>query len=179
LSIVIRLATDIEDIRACTALEHHWTTDHVWQMDAREQSDGMQLAFRSVRLPRTLRARYPRSVDELSSRWENGEPILVAEDGDRIVGYLHLILEDQEGGGWARNLAVASRQRRRGIGTALLQAAANWLRQRNLNRLTLEMTTKNYPAICLAQKLGFGFCGYNDRYYASQDIALFFSKSLR
>jgi hypothetical protein len=41
------------------------------------------------------------------------------------------------------------------------------------------MQPKNYPAICLAQKLGFDLCGYNDRYFANQDIALFFAKNLR
>jgi ribosomal protein S18 acetylase RimI-like enzyme len=45
--------------------------------------------------------------------------------------------------------------------------------------MVLEMQPKNYPAIQLAQKLGFDFCGYNDRYYANRDIALFFAKGLR
>jgi hypothetical protein len=31
----------------------------------------------------------------------------------------------------------------------------------------------------MAQKLGFEFCGYNDRYFANRDIGLFFAKSLR
>ena len=60
-----------------------------------------------------------------------------------------------------------------------MQAAADWLRRRNVNRVLLEMTTKNYPAIRFAQKLGFSFCGYNDRYYTNQDIAIFFAKVLR
>jgi RimJ/RimL family protein N-acetyltransferase len=36
------------------------------------------------------------------------------------------------------------------------------------------MQSKNYPAIALARKLGFSYSGYSDRYYADQDIALFF-----
>ena len=46
-------------------------------------------------------------------------------------------------------------------------------------RLVLEMQHKNHAAIQLAKKLGFDFCGYNDRYYANHDIGLFFAKSLR
>ena len=107
------------------------------------------------------------------------DAVLVAEDEGYIVGFLHLAVEDEEGTGWTRNLVVTPRLRRRGIGTALMQAAADWLRRRNVNRVLLEMTTKNYPAIRFAQKLGFSFCGYNDRYYTNQDIAIFFAKVLR
>jgi hypothetical protein len=31
----------------------------------------------------------------------------------------------------------------------------------------------------LARKLGYEFCGYNDLYYETQDIALFFGRSIR
>lgn len=175
---IIRLATE-QDIPACAALDHSYTTENVWQMEAREQSDGMRVSFRRVRLPRTLHGTYPRPRSELTRCWERGDVFLVAQHGDAIAGYLHLILEEDGNSGWVRDLAVAPAQRRRGIGTALLQAAASWLRGRSVGQLLLEMTTKNYPAICLARKLGFSFCGFNDRYYTNQDIALFFAKSLR
>ena len=176
---IIRLATDAQEIRGCTALDHGYITDHAWQMDFQEQSDGASVTFRSARLPRAMHSGYPRRLDELMARWEQGDAILVAEEEGQIVGYLHLVVQASEGIAWAHDLAVAPRRRRRGIGTALLQAAADWLRQQKVNRLLLEMATKNYPAIRFAQKLGFSFCGYNDRYYANQDIALFFVKSLR
>lgn len=176
---IIRLAKEDKDIQACESLDHSYATDHVWQMEVREQPDGISAAFHSVRLPRTLRGRYPRRLNELMNQWEQGDAILVAENVGQIAGYLHLTEQGGESTGWVRNLAVAPHLRRRGIGTALLQAAAGWLRRRNVSQLLLEMTTKNYPAICFAQKSGFTFCGYNDRYYASQDIAIFFAKSLR
>jgi ribosomal protein S18 acetylase RimI-like enzyme len=176
---IIRLAQEEDDIRACVALDHDYVTERVWQMDFQEQSNGASVTFHRARLPRAMRGRYPRALDQLMARWEQGESVLVANDGSEIVGYLHLVVQEDEGTAWARNLAVAPRLRRRGIGTALLQSAADWLRQQSVSRLLLEMTTKNYPAICFAQKLGFSFCGYNDRYYANRDIALFFAKNLR
>ncbi len=176
---IIRLATAADDVRACAALDHSYVTDHVWQMDAREQPDEVSVTFRRVRLPRAMRGRYPRRLDELMARWEQGETVLLAEEEGQVMGYLHLVVQASEGAAWARNLAVAPPLRRRGVPAALLQSAAGWLGQQNVNRLLLEMTTKNYPAICFAQKLGFGFCGYSDRYYANQDIVLFFAKSLR
>ena len=41
------------------------------------------------------------------------------------------------------------------------------------------MQSKNFPAICFAQKHGLNFCGYNDRYYHNQDLALFFGMVLK
>jgi RimJ/RimL family protein N-acetyltransferase len=40
------------------------------------------------------------------------------------------------------------------------------------------MLSKNNAAIRLAQKLGYEFCGYNDHYYETQDIAIFFGRTL-
>ena len=40
------------------------------------------------------------------------------------------------------------------------------------------MQSKNYPAIHLALNQGYAFCGYNDHYYSTQDIALFFVRGL-
>jgi ribosomal protein S18 acetylase RimI-like enzyme len=42
----------------------------------------------------------------------------------------------------------------------------------------LEMQAKNLPAIRLAQGHGYEFCGYNDHYYLTQDVALFFARAL-
>jgi ribosomal protein S18 acetylase RimI-like enzyme len=77
------------------------------------------------------------------------------------------------------DLVVAPEHRRQGIAARLLQAGAEWARKAGLSRLMVEAQTKNYPAICFLERQGFAFCGYNDRYYANQDIALFFSSSLR
>jgi RimJ/RimL family protein N-acetyltransferase len=43
----------------------------------------------------------------------------------------------------------------------------------------LETQSKNHPCIRLAQKFGYEFCGYNDRYYPTQDVALFFGRALK
>ena len=74
---------------------------------------------------------------------------------------------------------LLGRYRRQGIGTALMRHARQWAREQGLQMLLAEATTKNYPALCFYQKLGFQFCGFNDHYYTNQDIALFFVQSLR
>ena len=94
---IIRLAMDAEDIPACTTLDHSYITDQVWQMDLQEQSNGASMTFRSTRLPRAMHSDYPRRLDELMTRWEQGDAILVAEDEGQIVGYLHLVIRAGEG----------------------------------------------------------------------------------
>jgi RimJ/RimL family protein N-acetyltransferase len=41
------------------------------------------------------------------------------------------------------------------------------------------MQSKNQAYIRLAQKFGYDFCGYNDQYYPTQDVALFFGRAVK
>ena len=42
----------------------------------------------------------------------------------------------------------------------------------------VDLQTKNHPGISFAQRYGFALCGYNDDYYPTGDIAVFWSLSL-
>ena len=77
------------------------------------------------------------------------------------------------------DIAVSPMARRKGIASALILAAEDWAKKKNIRRMILEMQSKNTPAIRMALKLGFEFCGYNDHYYSNQDIALFFAQFIR
>jgi GNAT superfamily N-acetyltransferase len=77
------------------------------------------------------------------------------------------------------DIVVTPLFRRQGVGMALILAAQSWAVDRNDNRALLEMPSKNNLMVGLARKLGYEFCGYNDLYYESQDIALFFGRSIR
>ena len=78
---------------------------------------------------------------------------------------------------WLTDIVVSPRFRRQGVGMALILAAQSWAVDRKNNRALVEMPSKNNPMVCLARKLGYEFCGYNDLYYETQDIALFFGRS--
>ncbi len=169
-----------EDIPSLVALDHNYVSEYVWQMDLHHEDEiQIHLGFRQVRLPRSVRVEYPRASHALSEDWQGRSGLLVALLSGDPVGYISLMLGLAPLAAWTTDMVVKRRLRRQGIGTALLLAAQDWGVHHYARNLVLEMQPKNYPAIQLAQKLGFDFCGYNDRYYANHDIALFFAKSLR
>lgn len=177
--IEIRHAVD-SDLSQILHLDHNYTSDFVWQMEVQRQEEGQtRINFRVVRLPRSVRVDYPRAINGLLQNWQDHAGLLVALIADEIVGYASLTLRLAANTAWITDMAVKRRVRRQGVGTALLLAAQEWGQTQDCQTLILEMQPKNYPAICLSQKLGFELCGYNDRYYPNHDIGLFFAKSLR
>jgi ribosomal protein S18 acetylase RimI-like enzyme len=168
------------DIPALMALEHHYTSEYVWQMEVQHYAEDQTLvSFRQARLPRPAKVECPRSVHALSEDWQSRSGMLAAVFHGGVIGYISLMLNIAPLTAWVTDLAVSRRQRRQGVGSVLVLAGISWAMEQDCHRLVLEMQPKNYPAICLAKKLGFDFCGYHDRYYANQDTALFFSKTVR
>lgn len=177
IQVSLRPATE-DDLSALLALDHGYSTEYVWQMELDSGHPRMGASFREARLPRPMQVTYPRPKDSLLTYWKERATVLMAESSDQPIGYAALLLGLAPGAAWLTDLVVAASQRRKGVGTRLVLAAQTWARTHSQERLVLEMQSKNYPAIRMAQKLAFEFSGYNDRYYENQDIALFFAKKL-
>ncbi len=175
---VVRQAQSEADLIACSQLDHTYTTGHVWQVDLREDGDETAVRFRVVHLPRTIRVSYPRDRETLLRAWTDRDCFLVATVDDAILGYVNMRVEGPGGKGWVHDLVVDQRVRRRKIGSALMEQALRWARLHDLTHLTLDVQTKNYPALSFIRAHGFAFHGFNDHYYANQDIALFFGRSV-
>lgn len=170
----IRPATS-SDIPFLAKLDHHYSTDHVWQMNLNTAREEISIAFHEVRLPRPMRVQYPRDPERLADEWTGKLVVLVAEQEQGIGGYLCLEQATAPDVGWITDLVVSLPSRRQGVGTALLLAARAWCAQHGLSRMMLEMQSKNFPAIQLARRAGFAYAGYSDQYFPDQDIALFFA----
>ena len=167
------------DITILMAIDHSCQTDYVWQMDVQREEGQVGAIFREIRLPRSVSVPYPREVSTLPDSWDRRAGMLVAMIGEQIIGYIRmtdLILPKTV---WMTDIVVSPRFRRQGVGTALILSAQSWAMDRKANRALVETPSKNNPMIYLARKLGYEFCGYNDLYYESQDIALFFGRSIR
>jgi ribosomal protein S18 acetylase RimI-like enzyme len=167
------------DLPRLMALEHSVSSDSVWQLELRRETGQLFATFREVRLPRPINLTYPHDPFALADEWKSRSAVFSALVGTEPIGYLALVQSVPESIIRITDLVVEPRQRRQGVGSALFAAAQKWAAERDHRRIMFEMPSKNLPAIRLAQKHGCEFCGYNDHYYLSQDVALFFARALK
>jgi RimJ/RimL family protein N-acetyltransferase len=93
--------------------------------------------------------------------------IFVAETAAGIVGRLSIARDRHP---YSRHVAevglmVDAGQRRRGIGSALMDEAMKWARASGVTKVELEVFPHNAPAIALYRKLGFEEEGRRRRRY--------------
>jgi GNAT superfamily N-acetyltransferase len=167
------------DLPRLMAMDHSVTSGHVWQLELRRDTSQMYATFREVRLPRPIDLIYPHDPFALADEWSRKSMMLTALNGPDAAGYICLMDRVAASVAWVTDLVVAAPARRRGVASALLSMAQAWALERGHRRMMIEMQSKNQAAIRLAQKFGYEFCGYNDHYYLTQDVALFFAKVLK
>ena len=106
----------------------------------------------------------PWSVNSIGSELKNSLSLwLVAQDGDRVAGYVgsQTVLGEAD----MMNIAVATSHRRCGIAQNLVEALVAQLRKKEAYQLTLEVRASNDPAVALYEKLGFAQVGRRPNYY--------------
>ncbi len=173
----IRLAT-VADLNACFAIDDSFETEYVWQMEERNTPNGITVNFHTARLPRSMRVTGVNSRDDLLNNYQRGGAVYVADDGV-VRGFVDVMASPWNQVALIGNLAVTPFYRRKGLGTRLMRAALDWGRQQQLRTAVMDVSTKDYPAICFCQKQGFSFCGFNDQLYPNRDIALLFAVNLK
>ena len=106
----------------------------------------------------------PWSENSIASELDNRLSYwLVAEIDGKVAGYVgsQSVLDGAD----MMNLAVAPAYRRQGIGQALVTALTDYLQQKGIIVLLLEVRASNDPAIALYQSLGFQQIGRRPNYY--------------
>ena len=180
LNFVIRdaLAADVEP---CLALEHHYQTEHVWKMNIAPDVEGRQIHFRKERLPRPVENLYPSDEMRLILALPREICFLVAigKDEPIMLGYLTMRPEPVHQIAFVQDLVVGQQFRQGGVGSKLLNVARSWAQEHGAKALMVETQTVNYPAIEFLQNRGLQFCGFNDQYFRSHDIAVFFGQQIR
>jgi ribosomal protein S18 acetylase RimI-like enzyme len=87
--------------------------------------------------------------------------VLVAERDGVVIGYVYAALEPRswkelrEACGFIHDVAVEEAGRRLGAATALIEAAAEWLKGRGAPRVVLGTADRNEAAQRLFERLGF------------------------
>ncbi|MCE9646394.1 MAG: GNAT family N-acetyltransferase [Chloroflexi bacterium] len=171
--------TVASDLSRLMGFDHSVTSESVWQLELRRDAGQVSAVFREVRLPRSINVSYPHNPFALADDWVRRSMMYTAYIGQDPAGYISLLERGSDSVVWVTDLVVNEVNRRKGVGSTLLTAAQDWAIARSHRRLILEMPSKNLPAIRIAQKFGYEFCGYNDHYYLNQDVALFFAKALK
>lgn len=171
----------LDDIEACLALDHQNSTDYVWQMNIQQSVGQWQAMFKTERLPRAMQVTHQADAARLRLALADEHCFVVAVDREStaMLAYLTMRSDPVHHIALVQDLVVDTRCRRAKLGSRLLNVARQWAREHDHVRLTCETQTKNYPSIQFCQANGMVFCGFNDRYLANGDIAVFFSQSLR
>ena len=167
------------DVPRLMTLDHSCLSDYVWQLELRREAGQTTASLREVRLPRSVEVKYPRTPASLKEEWVRRDAVFVAVDDGMPIGYICVTAEHTSAVAWVTDLVVSAKERRKGVASALLMAAQEWAVERSIRRLILEMQSKNQAYIRLAQKFGYEFCGYNDQYYLTQDVTLFFGRVIK
>jgi GNAT superfamily N-acetyltransferase len=180
LSLLIRDGLET-DLTACLDLDHDYETEYVWQMNVHDDVGTLTASFKTERLPRIMEVKYPASESRLRACLPESQCFVVATERDSkaVIAYLTMFNLASRRIALLQDLVVARPYRGHRIGSRLLKVARNWAQERQLKQITIETQTKNHPGIQFCQQAGFTFCGYNDRYFENQDIAIFFSQALR
>ena len=139
---------------------------------ATADADALVRLGRSVAAEGELWLTYNRSSSDerrnvKSVRRDPNAAVFVAESPAGIVGRISIA---RDGSIYSHHVAelglmVAAEERRRGIGTALMEEAIKWARGSGVTKLELHVFPHNEPAIALYRKLGFQDEGHRRRHY--------------
>jgi aminoglycoside 6'-N-acetyltransferase I len=91
--------------------------------------------------------------------------VLLAVEGEHAIGFVEVSLRDdveEFGGrpvGYVEGVYVEPRHQRRGLGRALIEAAAAWARAQGASALASDVVPGNLASITFHQRVGFSIIG--------------------
>lgn len=163
------------DIPRCIQLDDSYHTEYVWQMTMNDDNDQMNVIFRKQRLPRPMDAHHLSSAKRLERALSADQCfIVISNDNNEIFGYMTMQVNAVNRLAYLQDIVIDHAYRRQNLGSRLLHIAQQWASEKSLHKIIAEIPTTNYPTIQFCQSHGFTFCGFNDQYLPTQDIAVFF-----
>jgi hypothetical protein len=100
------------DIPKMVEIDHDYVSDYVWQMEVQHESGQkpsdlkVDIIFRQLKLPRSVKVEYPRFPKELASDWKDRSCLLVALLKGEVVGYTSMMLTIAPNTSWMTDLVI-------------------------------------------------------------------------
>jgi ribosomal protein S18 acetylase RimI-like enzyme len=123
------------------------------------------------------------TIQNVQERLQRADGGYVALVDNQVAGCVILYLESWRSLARVRDFIVGRQFRRYGIGSLLLNCAADWARNQNCRAILLETQSINYPAIQFYLHNGFEVWGISRNFYPpgplEYEAAIFLGKTLR
>lgn len=111
------------------------------------------------------------NVQILEDEFENeNSEYFVLISGEKIVGFAGLWFNLDEA--HIMNIAIRNKERKKGLGTILLEFLVNEARKKEKECITLEVREDNLAAIMLYKKMNFRELGRRKKYYGQFDAII-------
>jgi ribosomal protein S18 acetylase RimI-like enzyme len=107
----------------------------------------------------------PVDVEARAASWTLDGTIVATADGE-VIGSIHV--QATSHGYGEIGMAIAREWRGRGVGSALMEAAIDWARERGLHKLSLGVFAHNAAGLALYRKYGFVEEGRRVKHYRRQ-----------
>uniref|UniRef100_A0A7V4JPV9 [Ribosomal protein bS18]-alanine N-acetyltransferase n=1 Tax=Thermodesulfobacterium geofontis TaxID=1295609 RepID=A0A7V4JPV9_9BACT len=108
------------------------------------------------------------SYFQILKEFENGlSKIWVLKKKEKIIGYL--IFREIKPEIEIFKIGVKKEYQRKGVGTKLMQKLIEFAKEKNINKIFLEVKASNLPAYNFYKKLGFKETYRRKRYYDNED----------
>jgi ribosomal protein S18 acetylase RimI-like enzyme len=173
---------ELDDLRVCAAIPQSVRSNYVWQFAVERDPSGApmtsewSITLRCQRLPREVVVEPPGA--RLDVVWKRAAAVFVAGEEETLLGFVALARVDERPAAHVARLVVAPAARRRGVGRALVRAAAQWANTEGLTALTAHCSARNHPAVKFYGRAGFSFSGCSVSYYPRGEAALFWERPL-
>lgn len=109
---------------------------------------------------RMSRAQYRRHLDS-----ETAQVLVASANHRKFLGTAVILLRKNSSVARLYSIASKPEARGKGVGTALIEAAETFARQRRCRALRLEVRTDNHSAIRLYERLGYRQLSHHPSYY--------------
>jgi ribosomal protein S18 acetylase RimI-like enzyme len=176
--VILRPARWPDDLAGLDRLDTSFTTDRVYRVQRDE------LAFRLIEewVDPPLRKDYG-PISAVDSQLPEAECALMAEENGAPAGFAAAEYVSWNRRVIVQHLYVDSGWRRRGVGTALMNALDEFARSAGARCLWVETQNVNYAAIRFYRRSGFRLCGLDDSLYdpagaSGDEVALFFVRDV-